>query len=280
MFSFELLAYRELVNPRAMPGSTKPGEKLPDYFVAADDISPREHVDIQAAAQKWVDSSISKTANVPTDYPYEDFKDIYLYAHEQGLKGCTTFRFNPEAFQGVLVKEEGPQEHDLSFHARGRQRGRGERRRRDRVRRRDAHRRESVRRAEGRLLRQVLKARTERAKEADMAKITIDKKIVKYAVAKDEAEKKPEPAQPEREEQKVIQMHEKLERPEVLIGSTYKIKTPVSDHAMYVTINDIVLERGHGARAAPAVRDLHQLEEPGSLPVDRRAHADHVRGVS
>ena len=54
----------------------------------------------------WVDSSISKTANVPTDYNYEDFKDIYLYAYEQGLKGCTTFRFNPEAFQGVLVKEE------------------------------------------------------------------------------------------------------------------------------------------------------------------------------
>src|ERR1044072_577796 len=77
-----------------------------------------------------------------------------------------------------------------------------------------------------------------------MAKITIDKKIVKYAVAKDEAEKKPEPAQPEREEQKVIQLHEKLERPEVLIGSTYKVKTPVSDHAMYVTINAIVLNEG------------------------------------
>ncbi len=106
VFSFELLAYRELVNPGAMPGSTNPAEKLPEYFTTADDITPREHVDIQAAAQKWVDSSISKTANVPTDYRYDDFKDIYLYAHEQGLKGCTTFRFNPEAFQGVLVKEE------------------------------------------------------------------------------------------------------------------------------------------------------------------------------
>ncbi|MDE2295046.1 MAG: adenosylcobalamin-dependent ribonucleoside-diphosphate reductase [Gammaproteobacteria bacterium] len=106
VFSFELLAYRELVNPRAMPNSQNSAERLPDYFVAADDIGPREHVDIQAAAQRWVDSSISKTANVPTDYRYEDFKDIYLYAHEQGLKGCTTFRFNPEAFQGVLVKEQ------------------------------------------------------------------------------------------------------------------------------------------------------------------------------
>jgi len=108
VYSYELLAYRELINGRAMPFSDKPEEKLPDYFVAADDISPVEHVDIQAAAQKWVDSSISKTANVPTSYPYEDFKDIYRYAHEQGLKGCTTFRFNPAAFQGVLVKE-----HDL-----------------------------------------------------------------------------------------------------------------------------------------------------------------------
>jgi ribonucleoside-diphosphate reductase alpha chain len=106
VFSFELLAYREMVNPSAMPGSENPAEKLPDYFTTADDVTPRQHVDIQAAAQIWVDSSISKTANVPTDYKYEDFKDIYLYAYEQGLKGCTTFRFNPEAFQGVLVKEQ------------------------------------------------------------------------------------------------------------------------------------------------------------------------------
>ncbi len=109
VFSFELLAYRQLVDKDAMPvgaDGNAAGNSLPDYFVAADDVTPKEHVDIQAAAQKWVDSSISKTANVPTDYPYEDFKDIYLYAYEQGLKGCTTFRFNPEAFQGVLVKEK------------------------------------------------------------------------------------------------------------------------------------------------------------------------------
>jgi ribonucleoside-diphosphate reductase alpha chain len=106
VFSFELLAYRELVNRQAMPNSTNATEKLPDYFTTADDITPTEHVDIQAASQKWIDSSISKTANVPTDFKYDAFKDIYLYAHEKGLKGCTTFRFNPEAFQGVLVKEE------------------------------------------------------------------------------------------------------------------------------------------------------------------------------
>ncbi|WP_207064009.1 adenosylcobalamin-dependent ribonucleoside-diphosphate reductase [Motiliproteus sp. SC1-56] len=106
VFSYELLAYRELVNPKAMPYSDNAEEQLPEYFITADDIKPKAHVDIQAAAQKWIDSSISKTANVPTDFPYDDFKDIYLYAYDQGLKGCTTFRFNPEAFQGVLVKEK------------------------------------------------------------------------------------------------------------------------------------------------------------------------------
>ena len=105
VLSYELLAYRELVNPQAGPGLDG-DDALPEYFVNTDDISPKQHVDVQAAAQKWVDSSISKTANVPSDFPFEKFKDIYLYAHQQGLKGCTTFRFNPEVFQGVLVKEE------------------------------------------------------------------------------------------------------------------------------------------------------------------------------
>ncbi len=106
VFSYELLAYRTLINPKAMPYSENEEEKLPEYFICADDVTPKQHVDIQAEAQKWIDSSISKTANIPTDYPYEDFKDIYQYAYEKGLKGCTTFRFNPEAFQGVLVKDQ------------------------------------------------------------------------------------------------------------------------------------------------------------------------------
>lgn len=106
VFSYELLAYRALVNQAAIPASDDEKTKLPEQFIASEDITPAEHVDIQAAAQKWIDSSISKTANVPTDYPYEKFKNIYTYAYKKGLKGCTTFRFNPEAFQGVLVKED------------------------------------------------------------------------------------------------------------------------------------------------------------------------------
>ena len=105
VLSYELLAYRALVDAQADPDSIDPAHRLPEWFVSADDIGPTQHVDIQAAAQKWVDSSISKTANVPTDYPFETFKDIYRYAWRQGLKGCTTFRFNPAAFQGVLVRE-------------------------------------------------------------------------------------------------------------------------------------------------------------------------------
>ena len=115
VYSYELLAYRTLVNPKAMPYSEEEGEQLPDYFLTAETITPEEHVSIQGAAQKWIDSSISKTANVPTDYPYEDFKDIYLFAWEQGLKGCTTFRFNPQAFQGVLVTEKDLESTTYSF---------------------------------------------------------------------------------------------------------------------------------------------------------------------
>ncbi len=112
VYSYELLAYRELIDSDATADDFS---SLPDYFVKSDDVKPNEHVAVQAAAQKWVDSSISKTANVPTDYPFEDFKEIYMIAYESGLKGCTTFRFNPEAFQGVLVRDKDLEETKYEF---------------------------------------------------------------------------------------------------------------------------------------------------------------------
>ena len=112
VYSYELLLYRELIDASA---SMDDAESLPDYFVTSNDITPSEHVAIQAAAQKWVDSSISKTANVPTDYPFEKFKDIYLAAYDSGLKGCTTFRYNPENFQGVLVRKKDSEDTVYSF---------------------------------------------------------------------------------------------------------------------------------------------------------------------
>lgn len=96
VYSYEMLLYKEHTG----------SDVIPDFFSTTDSVTPEQHVDIQAAAQKWCDSSISKTVNVPTDLPFDGFKNLYIYAYDMGLKGCTTFRFNPEAFQGVLVKED------------------------------------------------------------------------------------------------------------------------------------------------------------------------------
>lgn len=100
VYSYELLAYKQWVDDNVDP------TQLPTCFVLADELSPLAHIAIQAAAQKWVDSSISKTINVATDIDFAEFKNIYQLASEHGLKGCTTFRFNPEVFQGVLVKAD------------------------------------------------------------------------------------------------------------------------------------------------------------------------------
>lgn len=125
VMSYEFLLYRELIDAKVQPivmnkeqivQAEEKGVSVSDYakelhilppqFAASDDLLPKQHVDIQAAAQKWIDSSISKTINVPTDISRKDFDDVYMYAYSKGLKGCTTFRFNPENFQGVLVKKE------------------------------------------------------------------------------------------------------------------------------------------------------------------------------
>lgn len=95
-------AYRHLVDPNAAPDAEDPKVRLPSTLVTTDDVTPEQHVAMQVAAQKWVDSSIPKTVNVSTDIPVERFKELYLLAHEKGPKGCTAFRFNPAAFQGVL----------------------------------------------------------------------------------------------------------------------------------------------------------------------------------
>lgn len=95
VYSYEMLLYKNITG----------SDEVPDSFSTSDNVSTYAHVDIQAAAQKWCDSSISKTINVPSDTKFGDFKDIYMYAYDNGLKGCTTFRFNPSAFQGVLVTQ-------------------------------------------------------------------------------------------------------------------------------------------------------------------------------
>lgn len=97
VYSYEYLLYCEMFGPT-------PVEELPGYFITADALTPEQHIRMQAAAQKWVDSSISKTINVPTDTKFEDFKAIYQLAYDLGLKGCTTYRYSPDKVGSVLTR--------------------------------------------------------------------------------------------------------------------------------------------------------------------------------
>ena len=135
---------------------------LPDQFVTAQTLAPGDHVKMQAAAQKWVDSSISKTINVPAEIDFEAFKDVYLTAYDTGCKGCTTYRPNDVTGSVLSTSDARP-------------------------------------------------APTEGAGPGDGD---------------------------------VVQMFAPLDRPQTLDGVTYKLKWPDSNHAIYITINDIVLA-GH-----------------------------------
>ena len=136
--------------------------ELPDHFVNAQTLAPLDHVKMQAAAQKWIDSSISKTINCPEDISFDDFKDVYMQAWDQGCKGCTTYRPNAVTGSVLTVSETSETAED--------------------------------------------QARDAVASGGD-----------------------------------VIYMSEPLDRPEALEGNTYKLKWPDSEHAIYLTINDIIV---------------------------------------
>jgi ribonucleoside-diphosphate reductase alpha chain len=131
--------------------------ELPDYFVNAQTLAPLDHVKMQAAAQKWIDSSISKTINCPEDINFDDFQDVYMQAYETGCKGCTTYRPNDVTGSVLSVSES-----------------------------------------------------SEAVPEADQGA-------------------------------DVIYMAEPLDRPQALEGNTYKLKWPDSEHAIYVTVNDVII---------------------------------------
>jgi ribonucleoside-diphosphate reductase alpha chain len=137
VYSYELLAYRTLVNPEAMPYAQDEKAKLPDYFVAADDITPKAHVDIQAAAQKWVDSSISKTANVPTDYAVRGLQGHLPLRPQARPEGLHHVPLQPGRLPGRAGEGIGPGKHHLPLRTGRRHRGGGEGQRADRIRRRN-----------------------------------------------------------------------------------------------------------------------------------------------
>jgi ribonucleoside-diphosphate reductase alpha chain len=145
---------------------------LPEHFVNAQTLAPQAHVRMQAAAQKWVDSSISKTINCPADISFDAFKDVYLQAYETGCKGCTTYR--PNAVTGSVL---------------------------------------SV------------------GETADVVP----------------AESPGQVGAGEGQGAEVVYMSEPLDRPQALEGNTYKLKWPDSEHAIYLTVNDIVV----GGRRRP-----------------------------
>lgn len=155
---------------RRLKGETTP---LTEAFVDAQSLTPGDHVIMQAAVQKFVDSAISKTINVPVDLPFEDFKDIYTLAYESGCKGCTTYR--PNEITGAVLETKPKTE--------------------------------------------LVPAQAE------------------LPLPKQRVEHKPEDVF---EAGGVVYMTQPLDRPEALPGSTYKIRWPESEHAIYVTINDII----------------------------------------
>jgi len=141
---------------------------LPDYFVNAQTLPPLDHVRMQAAAQKWIDSSISKTINCPEDISFDDFKEVYMAAWDQGCKGCTTYRPNDVTGSVLSVSE----------------------------------------------------ASDKTPSEA------------------------PAQAKPTADGAEVVYLSDPLDRPAALEGATYKLKWPGSEHALYITVNDIVIA-GH-----------------------------------
>ena len=210
--------------------------ELPDYFVNAQTLAPLEHVRMQAAAQKWIDSSISKTINCPEDISFDDFKDVYMEAYETGCKGCTTYRPNDVTGSVLSVAEEKPAETNTGGYAANIER---------------------YLKIKGVSMRQLsLDAGLGQGyvhsilKEGNSPTVESLEKIAKaLGVGLSEIiGSKPAPdvvanddAEPQTPHGDVIYMSEPLDRPQQLEGNTYKLKWPDSEHAIYITVNDLVV---------------------------------------
>ncbi|MEM1351577.1 MAG: adenosylcobalamin-dependent ribonucleoside-diphosphate reductase [Pseudomonadota bacterium] len=237
---------------------------LPDYFVNAQTLAPLDHVKMQAAAQKWVDSSISKTINCPEDISFDAFKDVYMEAWDTGCKGCTTYRPNAVTGSVLSVAEEKPT--DLPKLAETGERLRWARK---------AKKLTQANLAENSGVSQGFVAKIENGK-AEMTRGSVESLAAALDVppgwllfgdadaSDDREEQVPDQSQATAAAEaltsaaaskraegglsfgagEVVYMSEPLDRPSQLEGNTYKLKWPDSEHALYVTINDIVLN-GH-----------------------------------
>ncbi len=209
---------------------------LPEHFVSAQTLGPMDHVRMQAVAQRFVDSSISKTINVPAAIGFEDFKDVYAEAYRQGCKGCTTYR--PNAVTGsVLTVAEGATPVFKSHGARLRYA----------FEKSEFSSWEELSRASNtdpatlnkyqRDLRGISKADAKKLADA----LRVSAGWLLFGEGGVEAvETAPEMAPPADHPGEVVYISEPLERPEELEGVTYKLKWPESAHAIYITMNDVV----------------------------------------
>ncbi|MEP4198823.1 MAG: adenosylcobalamin-dependent ribonucleoside-diphosphate reductase [Aliishimia sp.] len=213
--------------------------ELPNYFTNAQTLAPLDHVKMQAAAQKWVDSSISKTINCPEDISFDAFKDVYMQAWDTGCKGCTTYRPNAVTGSVLSVSEEKPSKFEnLSSALRAHLDRTG-------MKVADLVATSGVSRDVIAKLKNGDVASTNAENGAAIARafdLTLDAFMVEAGtppevIATDDAE-------PQRPHGDVIYMSEPLDRPETLEGNTYKVKWPDSEHALYITINDLV-QGGH-----------------------------------
>ena len=207
--------------------------ELPGHFVNAQTLSPMEHVRMQAAAQKWVDSSISKTINCPADIAFEDFKEVYMAAWDSGCKGCTTYRPN-EVTGSVLSVEEAPAG-TVGDRIRAARKNAGltqaELAQAVGISANDLSQFETA----DRQPRLVTLRKIADVLSVDPAKL-INEETQDVASAEDAK------LAVVHAEGDVVYMTEPLERPQTLEGRTYKLKWPGSEHAIYITINDIVAD--------------------------------------
>lgn len=204
--------------------------ELPDHFVNAQTLAPADHVRMQAAAQKWIDSSISKTINCPEDIGFEAFKDVYMQAWDTGCKGCTTYRPNDVTGSVLSVSEDD---------SAGRLKA--------------ARKKAGITQAQLAELLDVNQATIAKLEAKGLEKfgkieelaaaLRVSASWLRFGEGSPEvlATSEGEPLQPHGD---VIYMSDPLDRPQSLEGHTYKLKWPDSEHAIYITINDIIIN-GH-----------------------------------
>ncbi|MEE9300158.1 MAG: adenosylcobalamin-dependent ribonucleoside-diphosphate reductase [Alphaproteobacteria bacterium] len=203
---------------RRLKGEDAP---LPEYFVDAQGLMPGDHVIMQAAAQKYIDSSISKTINCPEEIAFEDFKDIYTQAYALGCKGCTTYR--PNEITGAVLEaagEEAPGEATVGAPVRP-------------------------------------------VKLPDQAELPLPPS--------------PRRARDPMEAGGVVYMTQPLSRPEELPGATYKLRWPESEHAIYITINDIIQD-GRRRPFEVFINSKNMEHYPWTVELNRMISAVFRRG--